>query len=197
VQVLIRHRAGDFVYSKDELQVMRCDIENIYNTFENQVGVVVGALTSNNELNVDALNCLFNFKGAENIQKTFHKAIDVVKDPIVTLKMLSELEFARVLTSGGASNPMENIAMINAMTELQNRPEVMIGGGVSIEAIAELVQLTLPDAIHLSAKSLVKGYATGPGGGNAEYFATDAKKVAQAACEIASLGLQQKEKEYK
>src|SRR5271168_42497 len=97
VQVLIRPRAGDFVYTESEIAVMRHDIE-IAKTL-GAAGVVLGALKP--ECTIDQATTEGLIALARPLRITFHKAFDQTPAPLEALDTLIELGVERVLTSGG------------------------------------------------------------------------------------------------
>ncbi len=97
VHVLIRPRAGDFVYSERELAVMRHDIEAAKALGAD--GVVLGVLTREGGIARDPVAALIAL--ARPLSVTFHKAIDQASDPLELLDTLMTIGADRVLSSGG------------------------------------------------------------------------------------------------
>ena len=94
IHVLIRPRKGNFCYSKEELNIMKNDIEFCKNI--GCYGVVSGVLDSNLTINLIATQQLI--ETANGIDFTFHRAFDCVKDPLVALENLIDLKIKRVLS---------------------------------------------------------------------------------------------------
>src|SRR5262245_43549997 len=84
VHVLIRPRAGDFVYSRLELDVMRHDIE-VAKTL-GAAGIVMGVLTAGGTIDREQTARLAAL--ARPLSLTFHKAFDQVKDHLEALDIL-------------------------------------------------------------------------------------------------------------
>jgi copper homeostasis protein len=144
-------------------------------------GVVVGALTPSGTVDVARMRDLV--AAADDAEVTFHRALDVVADPIAALDTLAELGVARVLTSGGAARAGEGLDRLAALVEhsAELGIEIMAGGGVTTSDIPALLRVGV-DAVHLSAKRTVVD-AGGPGGGDdAGYEVTD-QTLARAAAE--------------
>ena len=96
IHVLIRPRIGNFFYSATEQSVILKSIK-----FFKQYGadaVVVGALQSDNTLDLDFLSEML--ETASSISVTFHRAFDLVDNPLTVFAQLEELGISRVLTSG-------------------------------------------------------------------------------------------------
>lgn len=151
VNVLIRPRSGDFLYSDSELRTMLRDIELCRELEVN--GVVFGALTP--EGDIDTLACRSMVKAAGNLHKTFHRAFDMCRNPRQAVRDIIALGFDRILTSGQAATAMEGSGLIH---ELQKEfPDItfIAAGGVTPDNAAEIVARTGDCEIHASAKSNV------------------------------------------
>src|SRR4051794_28654989 len=97
VHVLIRPRAGDFVYSACELAVMRHDIEAAKAL--GAAGIVLGVLNGERTIDRDQTAALVAL--ARPLSVTFHKAIDQTGDLLQSLDALIALGIDRILSSGG------------------------------------------------------------------------------------------------
>ncbi len=105
VHVLIRPRAGDFIYSEPEIAVMRHDIE-VAKTL-GAAGVVLGVLTR--DATIDREQTAELVALARPLCVTFHKAFDQTAEPLEALDILIALGVERVLTSGGRPTALEGI----------------------------------------------------------------------------------------
>jgi len=176
VHVLIRPRAGGFVYDADEVELAVADIR--FAREAGASGVVVGALDGIGAVDTDAVARFVEAAG--DLDVTFHRAIDIVPDPLAALDALASLGVRRILTSGGASRSVDGVGMLAALSaESAGRVQIMAGGGVSVADIAAIA-VTGVDAVHLSARTTVTGSPSGPGGGDAAYDVTDAAVVREA-----------------
>ena len=180
VHVLVRHRPGGFVLSADDLDVQVRDVRAAVAAGAH--GVVVGALTPDGVVDAAAVRALVD--AADGREVTFHRAVDVVADPLAALAALAAAGVARVLTSGGAPRSIDGIERLRAMAThareaLDGRVQVMAGGGVRPQDVGALVAAGV-DAVHLSAKRVVADDGGPGGGGDAGYEVTD-REVAAAA----------------
>ncbi|MDQ1583360.1 MAG: copper homeostasis protein [Microbacteriaceae bacterium] len=176
VHVLIRPRPGGFVYSTDELDVMLREIR--FARGAGAGGVVIGALDDAGGVDLEITRALLDAAGP--LEVTFHRAADVAADPLATVDALASLGIRRVLTSGQAVRSIDGSPTLAAMVaRAAGRIQIMAGGGVTVPDIEELAGLGV-DAVHLSARRLVAGSASGPGGGDATYEATDAAVIRAA-----------------
>src|SRR4051794_21497211 len=78
VHVLVRPRGGGFVYDADELATILGDVR--FAREAGAAGVVVGALTDRGRVDADAVRRIVAEAGP--LQVTFHRALDVVADPL-------------------------------------------------------------------------------------------------------------------
>ena len=177
VHVLIRPRAGGFSYSATEVDTMVADVEHVHRLGAD--GIVVGALDPDGAVDVATLDRLV--QPAEGLSVTFHRALDVVPDPVATLDVLAVHGVRRVLTSGGAPRAIDGVEVLTRLrAAAPPGMDIMAGGGVRVDDIPELVRLGV-DAVHLSARRELTGEAMGPGGGPSQRWVTDPHVVRAAA----------------
>ena len=148
VMMMIRPRGGSYVYSAEELAVMEADM-----AWGRQCGVagfVWGVLTD--EGDVDAASSARLLEAGQGREVTFHRAIDVCRDPVAAIAELKALSIARVLTSGGAVDAPTGATTIARMRQAaEGQLVVMAGSGVRPENARELLQATGVTELHGSA----------------------------------------------
>ena len=156
--VLIRPRAGDFVYSPAELAVMAADIDIFKNNGAH--GVVLGALDRHGLLDLQAMNTLLNEVGPD-LEVTFHRAIDVSRDPLEAVKTCCGIKrISRVLTSGGALTAMEGAEVIHEMVKVVESSDrrndfiIAVGSGVSESNGTGLLLRTGAHQLHGSLRQV-------------------------------------------
>jgi len=150
--VLIRPRAGDFLYNDDELDVMQHDIETCLSLGCD--GVVFGVLDA--DARVDLARCKPLLSAAGGMGVTFHRAFDMARDLPRALEDVVALGAERVLTSGGAVSAIAGDDTIHQLIEqAAGRIVVMPGAGVRATNIAGLAQATGASEIHASAKGVL------------------------------------------
>lgn len=149
VYVLIRPRAGNFVYDTDEVRIMVEDIEMCKQLGCH--GIVVGILTSANTVDIWRMRQLITH--AHPLPVTFHRAFDDCDDRVRALEDVIASGCTRILTSGGAETAEEGIESLKELVQMASgRILIMPGAGVSLANIAEIVELTGVTDIHASAK---------------------------------------------
>jgi copper homeostasis protein len=145
VFVLIRPRAGDFVYSESEFDVMIRDIE-LTRTM-GVAGIVTGALDARGHVDIKRTRSLVEAAGG--LPVTFHRAIDAVADLPVALDDAIEAGVSRVLTSGGAATAREGVEVIAALVlQARERVSIIAGGGVREHNVREVIAWTGTHEVH-------------------------------------------------
>ena len=148
--VMIRPRAGDFVYSSDELEVMKAEIAV---AAENgAIGVVFGCLNDVNQVDQEANRQLLVTAKKLGLSATFHRAFDFVFDMDEALTILIDLGFDRLLTSGGQATAIAGLTTIKKLIDqASERIEIMAGSGINGNN-AHLFQSVGIDALHFSIR---------------------------------------------
>jgi copper homeostasis protein len=151
--VLVRPRPGDFLYTDDELDVMRRDIEQMKALGVD--GIAIGALTADGGVDEVAMRSLIAL--ARPMSVTFHRAFDFVRDQDAALESLVALGVDRVLTSGGAATAMEGAASIARMVQRAgDRMVVMAGGSISAANVAEVIAASGVKEVHVRGAARVE-----------------------------------------
>lgn len=163
VYVLIRPRKADFHYSAEEFAVMLEDIRSA-RAFGAD-GIVSGALQADGSIDLEKTRQLIEV--ATPLPFTFHRAFDMCQNSNQALEQLIDLGASRILTSGQKSNAVDGKDQIAALVKVADgRIEMMAGGGIRPQNIAELLTIEGLNAFHASAKKRVgskmqfKGSAT-------------------------------------
>lgn len=125
VFVMVRVREGNFIYTKKEKDLMLQEIKNLKNI--GVEGIVIGALTSREEIDVDFIKEVV--KVARPMQITFHKAIDETKDYNREIEKLIELGIDRVLTSGKKEKIEDAIGFLKTLNRNYGDEIKFIGAG--------------------------------------------------------------------
>lgn len=148
VVTIIRPRGGDFVYSRQEIDIMRRDIERALSL--GAQGVATGALRKNAEIDVEATRRLV--AAAAGAPVTFHRAFDSVTDSSAALEQLIELGIARVLTSGDSATAIEGATTIaRLVAQAAGRITVMAGGKIRDDNVREVIRGTGVAEVHARA----------------------------------------------
>ncbi|MDE7346358.1 MAG: copper homeostasis protein CutC [Muribaculaceae bacterium] len=156
VNVLIRPRSGDFVYSEAELRVMVRDIETCRQLGVN--GVVFGALKPDGDIDMEA--CRRMAEASEGLHKTFHRAFDMCVDPRKAVRDIQKLGFDRILTSGQEVSAMAGAALIRDLQMEFPGMTFIAAGGVIPSNVSKIVAVSGVREIHASAKTSIESSMT-------------------------------------
>jgi copper homeostasis protein len=145
VHVLIRPRGGDFVYSGDELNLMRRQIESAKSA--GAAGVAVGVLLPDGSVDVKRTCELVEL--ARPMSVTFHRAFDETANLAEALEDVIRTGADCLLTSGGAANVLEGAEQIGRLqAQAGDRLEVMAGGGLRLSNLPEVVRRSRVTCLH-------------------------------------------------
>ncbi|GLS91594.1 copper homeostasis protein CutC [Psychromonas marina] len=150
LNVMIRPRDGDFLYSSDEVEMM---LSEIYTARLIGIhGVVFGVLNKHAQVDSDILKSLM--KASKGLSVTFHRAIDCCVDAPLAVETILSAGCDRILTSGLASRADLGIDCIAKMVEQsKGRLSIMPGAGVSATNVAGIITSTGAREVHISAKT--------------------------------------------
>lgn len=153
LQVMIRPRGGDFLYTPEEIEIMKYDIQVAKELGAD--GVVFGCLTADGHVDKQLVAQLM--KSSEGMNVTFHRAFDMVADPVKALQDLKELGVNRVLTSGLERTAIEGIDMLAELVTLAGEEIIILaGGGVRPYNIQKLVDRTGVKECHVSGRKSIE-----------------------------------------
>jgi copper homeostasis protein len=148
LNIMIRPRVGDFVYSDFEFEQMKSEILAFKKL---QVdGFVFGILNNDGTINEQQNKDLVAL--ANPLPCTFHRAFDGVKNKLEALESLIECGFKTILTSGEETDVVDGIDVLAALVEkANNRIVIMAGGGLRSTNIGLLKEKTKAVFYHSSA----------------------------------------------
>jgi len=158
---IIRPRGGDFLYNKDEFEIMKNDIKLCKEL--GCEGIVIGLLNMDGTIDMTRTSELIEL--AYPLEVTFHRAFDRCKDPFVALEELVEIGCQRILTSGQQpsvssresvvdNKAVELISQLNKIAD--DRIIIMPGSGVRKENIKILAERTGCVEFHSSLRGKAK-----------------------------------------
>ena len=156
VRCLMRPRAGDFLYTEEEIQMMAMQITALRTAGAD--GFVIGCLTPEGDLDAKAMMPLL--EAAKGAGLTLHRCIDVSRDPVQTYLDAGKLGIDTVLTSGAAGSCLQGMDLIGQLLRLrdtENGPEVLIGAGINAANITKFREaFPQASAFHMSGKQDVE-----------------------------------------
>jgi len=145
LNVIIRPRGGDFLYSDVEFQVMEYDVEQAKQLGAN--GVVIGILNQDGSVDVERTRTLVEL--ARPLSVTFHRAFDVSRDPFEALEALVNLGIDRVLTTGQESSALEGLDLITDLVQTAADRIIIMPGGGTERSVQKVVAQTGVKEFHL------------------------------------------------
>lgn len=145
IMVLIRPRGGNFIYSKNEVEIIKHDIEVCKKI--GVEGVVIGALTRDYTIDYELTNEFISI--ARPLKVTFNKAIDKTFNVLNEFKNLLQTDIDRVLTSGGAKTAFDGRDIINEMVNIANgQVKVISAGKIHHSDLPKLQKILGTDEFH-------------------------------------------------
>jgi copper homeostasis protein len=140
IHVMIRPRAGSFVHSELEIDLMAQQIADFYKRGAD--GFVFGVLNEIGGINISACKTLIS--AAQGKPCVFHRAFDLLPNTFDALEELIELGFSGVLSSGGPTSAIDGFEILKKLhTQAQNRIQIVAGGGIRANNLATLIDSDL------------------------------------------------------
>jgi len=173
---MIRPRAGDFLYTPEDLAQMRRDIAAAKRAGMN--GAVLGVLTKDGRVDVERTRGLVTL--ARPLPVTFHRAFDACADLLESLERVVETGATRILTSGGAPTAPEGAGVLASLVAAaRERIIVLPGSGINAENVLHVAEKTGAREFH-SGLGSVLGY------GHGDYLAFE-KEVQRLATQLSKV----------
>lgn len=149
LNVLIRPRFGDFLYTDAEFQMIKED--SIMFRELGADGIVAGCLKADGSLDIERMQEIR--KCADSIKFTLHRAFDMCRDPYEALEEAILLGVDTILTSGQASVCTEGTEVLKRLIlQAGERIEIMAGSGVNAEVIRQMAEAVHARSFHMSGK---------------------------------------------
>lgn len=149
INILIRPRFGDFLYTNDEFEIIKNEIINFKKLGAD--GIVFGALKKDGSLDIPKLQEVLNI--SQNMYFTLHRAFDVCQNPFKALEQCIDLKIDSILTSGQENTCVLGKNLIKQLVDkANNKIDILVGSGVSPLNIKEIANYTNAKSFHLSGK---------------------------------------------
>jgi copper homeostasis protein len=145
VHILIRPRPGDFVFSSEEFELMKDQIEQARQAGAG--GVAVGVLLPDGSVDVERSRELVHL--SRPLSVTFHRAFDETVDLNEALEAVIDTGADCLLTSGGAEDVLAGADSIARLrTQAGTRVDIMAAGGLHLANLLEVVRRTGVTHVH-------------------------------------------------
>lgn len=150
--IMIRCRAGDFIYDDDELNVMKEEIRAFIQSKDRIDGFVMGTLRPDATIDTESLQNLIT-DIPKHISLTFHRAFDFIPKWETGIDQLIQLGFHRILTSGQESSAYYGRKCLRQMISYaQNRIIILPGCGINVSNLESILRETGAKEFHASAR---------------------------------------------
>lgn len=186
INVLLRPRYGDFLYTEPEFEMIAEDAKRFRQLGAD--GIVVGFLKPDGNLDVERMKKLREIAGDGHM--TLHRAFDVCQDPYRALEEAVEIGVDTILTSGQQDTCLEGRELLKELIRLAaGRLDILVGSGVNAKVISQLMKELGATSFHMSGKMVLdsgmiyrkEGVNMGiPGLGEYDIFRTDEEQIRQA-----------------
>lgn len=144
-RAMIRPRVGSYVFSEDEIDMMRRDIDGA--RAAGLAGVVIGANLPSGQLDEKATARLA--QQAAGLELTLHRSVDLMPHPLDAVDIAIGLGFHTILTSGGALKAPDGMEMVAAMVaRAGGRLEILGGSGLNPGNVVAFIRKTGIRAVH-------------------------------------------------
>lgn len=152
VNVLIRPRFGDFLYTDSEFQIISEDVKAFHQMGAD--GVVVGCLDPEGDLDMERMMILREMAGDGTM--TLHRAFDLCRDPHQALREAESIGIDTILTSGQKNHCMDGRNLLKELIrESADRVHILVGSGVTPEVINCLADEIGARYFHMSGKKII------------------------------------------
>lgn len=149
INVLLRPRFGDFLYSDYEFEVLKREVKMFKEAGAD--GVVIGCLRADGTLDSEKLRELI--KVADGMWVTLHRAFDMTRDTYEALEEAKRLGINTILTSGQRNSALEGKELIKDLIKAAGSDmEILVGSGVNAEVIKTFLKESEAYAFHMSGK---------------------------------------------
>ncbi|KAF4612218.1 hypothetical protein D9613_004239 [Agrocybe pediades] len=166
LMILIRPRVGDFVYTKQEVEVILEDIR-MFKNIGSIRGFVVGALDREGRVGVECMKRIVD--EILPLEVCFHRAFDMTRDAIEAFSTISDLGgVSRILTSGLKPKAPDGLPTLEKLFKTRKQLveddawglAIMPGSGINSSTISPLLKSLIPlglREIHLSGGTWMPG----------------------------------------
>ena len=152
IHVLLRPRFGDFLYSKEELEVLIRQAKMFSEAGADNL--VIGCLTPDGKLDLEAMKKIMDAAG--NTPCNLHRAFDMCRDINEALEDAKKLGIVSILTSGGCASAKEGAKVLDALKKNSGEIDIMAGAGMNAQNIKFMLNTTSLTSFHMSGKKTLE-----------------------------------------
>jgi len=152
IHVLLRPRFGDFLYSKEELEILVHQAKLYRDAGADNL--VIGCLTKEGRLDMDANSRII--EAAKTTPVNLHRAFDMCRNLDEALEDAKKLGIVSILTSGGCSSALEGLDTLNHLKQNAGHIDIMAGAGVNPDSLRYMKEHSCLVSFHMSGKRVLK-----------------------------------------
>lgn len=134
---MLRLRAGNFIYSNEEMDIMIKDAKKLIKYCD---GLAFGALNENLEIDEEKTKKILDICLENRKEFVFHRAVDLTKNYFNSIKQLDCLGVTRILTSGGKKNCDDGY---ESLIKLKTKCSILVGGGINNNNISNFLNFEI------------------------------------------------------
>ena len=156
---MVRPRAAGFCYDETEFSIMMDEAKELLDAGAD--GIAFGFLHEDAAIHLPYTKAMIKLIHQYGKEAVFHRAFDVVKDPVKAMEQLIECGVDRLLTSGQQAAAMEGAALIRTLQQRYgDQIEILAGSGVNEGNVKTLLEMTGICQVHSSCKAYQKDPTT-------------------------------------
>ena len=145
VIAMCRPRPSGFCYSQADYRTLLKDVERSLEC--GAAGIAFGVLDSDGK--VDELRCREIVRQVGNRDAVFHRAFDLVPNPLEQVEVLCQCGVRRVMTSGGKATAFEGRSQLaRLVTQYGSQIEILAAGGIRPENVRSIVDASGVTQVH-------------------------------------------------
>ena len=155
---MVRPRGGDFIYTDLEFETM---LEDAKLLLDNGADGIVFGFNSGKKVDFERTKKMVELIHSYNKEAINHKAFDELDDLDEGIQTLINLKVDRILTAGGydPDNILKGCEVIRTLNEKYgNKIQLLPGGGVRVNNIKEVVEISNSHQVHMTSKKTKNGY---------------------------------------
>jgi len=128
IHAMVRPKEGGFIYESSQIDQMKEEIEAVSEAGAH--GVVFGILTAKGAIAPEN-KTLCSLAHSLGLKATFHRAFDLVSDPVTAIEQVIDYRFDRLLTSGLQATAPEGLELLGKLqTAYGSQIQLMAGSGI-------------------------------------------------------------------
>ncbi|KAL0068635.1 hypothetical protein AAF712_004351 [Marasmius tenuissimus] len=147
IMAMVRPRTGDFVYTKNEVDIMLEDIKAFKDA--GVQGVVFGILTTDGRVDCERTKRL-----VEATAPLQGVAFDMAKDPYQAFRDVASIPgITRILTSGHKTSVVDALDVVRKLVQFsrdESGPSILPGSGINAQTVEKVLHELTPSEVHMS-----------------------------------------------